>query len=205
MTSLAEHTETQILPNEVLQSIFEKLDISQLLIVGQVNTQWRENSRSSSIWRNMNLSISEKGILCSMSGHYRSTLPNSTQPITLKPTIRFAQLHKGYILESSNIVHMTRSIAVTKHLTTSLKDQLNLVQHLNAPLHDISDHHLIKFLTHMPSLRHISLERCRSLTVNVIPFLPTLVRGLVSIDLSNTYMDDSALRFLVRNSPFWLN
>ncbi|KAI9342594.1 hypothetical protein BDR26DRAFT_859224 [Obelidium mucronatum] len=178
------------LPNEVLQSIFEKLDLDHLLIAGQICTQWRVNTRSNSIWRNMNISICEKGILCSASHSKR-------RPPTPKTGFKFSTRLNGCILSTSNSDSILK---IAKEVVSSLKPQLAQIQYLRAPFHDITDAHLIQFMTHMPEITSISVERCRHLSVNVIPFIPTLCPKLTSIDLSNTYMDDAAFRFLVRNS-----
>ncbi|KAI8619388.1 hypothetical protein BC830DRAFT_781064 [Chytriomyces sp. MP71] len=178
---------SQLLPNEILQSIFETLNINDILNAARVCRRWRLNSLSPCVWRKLRLSLNENGIFCQVLLHeYKSPL-------------KFMQsTHRKQILSS---VKKATTLRVCKSLFTQLQSQLNQIHYLDAPFHDIIDADLIKMLTHLPSLRSLNLERCRYLSVNVIPFISTVSRELKSINLSNTYMDDAALRFLVRNAP----
>ncbi|TPX73598.1 hypothetical protein CcCBS67573_g05146 [Chytriomyces confervae] len=158
--------------------------MEELLVVGCVNKCWRHNSRSNSLWKRITLSISYAGIICRTIGQH---------PIKLQQ--RFTS--HGY---TQNTFQTTlRIIHTSKHLLKALKSQFSQIQALDTPWHDVHDCTLLSYLAAMPHLKSLNLNNCIQLSVSLIPFLPTMVPHLQSVNLSSTGMDDAALRFLANH------
>ncbi|KAI8839103.1 hypothetical protein BJ741DRAFT_576534 [Chytriomyces cf. hyalinus JEL632] len=169
------------LPNELLQLVFAHLRIEELLVVGCVNKCWRHNSRSNLLWKRITLSVSYAGIICRTIGQ---------RTINLQPTFT----SQGSTQKTFQTT--LRLIPASRNLLKDLKTQLIQIEALDTPWHDVHDNTLLSFLAAMPNLKSMNLNHCTQLSVSLIPFLPTMVPHLQSVDLSYTHMDDAALRFL---------
>ncbi|KAJ3065269.1 hypothetical protein HDU98_011347 [Podochytrium sp. JEL0797] len=96
-------------------------------------------------------------------------------------------------------INSTKLLRISKPMLTRFHTRLNHVEIVNAPHQDVTDNHVISVLKHTPHVKRLELGGCRYLSVNLIPFLPTLTQELTKLDVSNTYLDDGAVQFLARN------
>ncbi|KAI8852195.1 hypothetical protein BC829DRAFT_83197 [Chytridium lagenaria] len=186
------------IPNEIVVSIVENLDLGGLLVAAHVSMQWRYASKLTFIWQDLQVSACSEGLLLhSIKYSKRDNGFCDGRMIVAANDTQYRKRPMTYIRATvplfPNLVHLHSNL-------------LAKVRFLDAPWKDLSDTALSELLPVFPNLTHLDVSGCWDLTQYTLTrCISVYCNNIETLNLSSTLMTGREVSRILVKCPHLVN